>query len=53
MMTWAVEVRGNACDHILTFEDYEWDSALVYFLQQQRYDRKVSLISYGEEYEEE
>jgi hypothetical protein len=52
-MGWAVEVRGDACDHMKSFEDYEWDSALIYFLQQQGFDRKVSLISYGEEYEEE
>jgi hypothetical protein len=52
-MRWAVEVRGDACDHIKLFEEYEWGDAFIYFIQQQQYDRKVSLIAYGEEYEDE
>lgn len=52
-MHWVVEVRGDACDHIKIFHEYEGDLAMVYFIQQKQYDRKVSLIYVGEEYEEE
>lgn len=36
-----------------TFEDYEWPQALSTFLGLMRYDRKVSLVHMGEEFEEE
>lgn len=35
------------------FEDYEWAEALSTFLGLMRYDRKVSLVHIGEEFEEE